>query len=97
MFQSCVRRFASILLSGTLAVLLTLGLTGWSAHAADAPTIKVGVLKFGTVNWELKALKHAGLDADNGFNLEVIGFASGDASEIALQGGEVDIIVSDWL
>lgn len=66
------------------------------ATAAD-PVIRVGVLKFGTVNWELKSMKHHGLDKANGFELEIVPFAGGDATRIALMGGEVDIVVSDWL
>lgn len=64
---------------------------------ADDPTIRVGVLKYGTVNWELKSMQHHGLDQANGFKLEIVPFAGGDATRIALLGGEVDIIVSDWL
>ena len=29
------------------------------ARAADFGTFKIGVLKFGTVNWELDVIKHA--------------------------------------
>ena len=64
---------------------------------ADNAKVKVGVLKFGTVNWELKSLKHAGFDTKNGIEVEIVPFASGDATKIALQGGELDVIVSDWL
>jgi len=67
-----------------------------AVSAAD-PVVKVGVLKFGTVNWELKSMKHHGLDTANGFSLEIVPFAGGDATRIALLGGEVDVIVSDWL
>lgn len=82
-------------LSATLAtVFWAFSLT---ASAASDPVVRVGVLKFGTVNWELKALKNAGFDRANGFELEVVPFAGGDATKIALHGGEVDIIVSDWL
>jgi len=63
--------------------------------AADLTPVKVGVLKFGTVNWELKALKNAGFDHANGIDLDIVPFAGGDATKIALQGGAVDIIVSD--
>jgi len=42
-------------------------------------------------------MKHHGLDKANGFELEVVPFAGGDATRIALLGGEVDVIVSDWL
>ena len=69
----------------------------FAISAVSAGTVKVGVLKFGTVNWELKALKNAGFDKQNGFDLEIVPFAGGDATKIALQGGAVDIIVSDWL
>jgi len=65
------------------------------AHADN--TIRVGVLKYGTVNWELKSMQHHALDEANGFELEIVPFAGGDATRIALLGGEVDVIVSDWL
>lgn len=64
---------------------------------ADTPVVRVGVLKFGTVNWELKAMQHHGLDKANGFELEIVPFAGGDATRIALMGGSVDVVVSDWL
>lgn len=65
--------------------------------AADDKVVRVGVLKFGTVNWELKSMQHHGLDKANGFTLEIVPFAGGDATRIALMGGEVDVVVSDWL
>ena len=68
-----------------------------ATQAADLGTIKLGVLKFGTVNWELDVIEHHGLDAKEGFNLEVTGFGGGEATDIALMGGAVDGIVSDWL
>ena len=67
------------------------------ASNGELPALRVGVLKFGTVNWELDAMAHHGLDRANGFELEVVPYAGGDATEIALQGGAVDVIVSDWL
>jgi len=70
---------------------------GWAANAADLGTVRVGVLEFGTVNWELDVIKENGLDAKRGFDLEVQGFASGQATNVALQGGAVDMIVDDWL
>lgn len=78
--------------SGIVALLVV----PFAVIAAD-PVIKVGVLKFGTVNWELKSMKHHGLDTANGFSLEIVPFAGGDATRIALLGGAVDVIVSDWL
>ena len=86
------RTLLGALAAATLAVPL-----GAAAQDGDLPTVRVGVLKFGTVNWELEAMAHHGLDEANGFELEVVPYAGGDATEIALQGGAVDVIVSDWL
>ena len=79
-------------LAGVLLLCMSFG-----SVSADDPVIRVGVLKFGTVNWELKAMQHHALDKANGFKLEIVPFAGGDATRIALMGGEVDIVVSDWL
>ena len=59
--------------------------------------VRVGVLAFGTVNWELDAILQNGLAAKHGIELEVVPVASGDASNVALQGGAVDVVVTDWL
>ncbi|MDX8351936.1 ABC transporter substrate-binding protein [Cognatiyoonia sp. IB215182] len=64
---------------------------------AETPTLRIAVLKFGTVNWELNTIQHHELDAANGFDLEVQGVAGGSAAKVAFQGGEADVIVSDWL
>jgi len=65
--------------------------------ALAAAKVRIGVLKFGTVSWELDTLKHHGFDAASGIDLEIVYFAGEDATNIALQAGEVDMIVSDWL
>ena len=72
-------------------------LAPWLARAQDLGTVKVGVLEFGTVNWELDVIKHHGLDKERGFILEVQGFGSGQATNVALQGEAVDAIVDDYL
>lgn len=64
---------------------------------AETPVIKAAVLKFGTVNWELTTIKNQGFDTANGFSLEVNGVAGGPAAQVAFQGGEADVIVTDWL
>jgi NitT/TauT family transport system substrate-binding protein len=68
-----------------------------SSAWADTPALRVAVLKFGTVNWELDTIKRHNLDGANGISLQVQGMAGGSAAKIAFQGGEADIIVSDWL
>ncbi|MBM7066405.1 ABC transporter substrate-binding protein [Actibacterium sp. 188UL27-1] len=68
-----------------------------SAALAETPVLRAAVLKFGTVNWELDTIQYHGLDAANGFTLDVQGMAGGSAAKVAFQGGEADVIVSDWL
>ncbi len=79
-------------LGGALAAAV-LTTTAW----AETPVLRASVLKFGTVNWELNTIKHHGFDAANGFDLDVQGVAGGSAAKVAFQGGEADVIVSDWL
>jgi NitT/TauT family transport system substrate-binding protein len=81
-----------------LARLALAGLVALAAGAAGAAeTIRVGVLKFGTVNWEIDSIAHNKFDEANGVKTEMVVLASNDATKIALQAGEVDVIVSDWL
>ena len=71
---------------------------GSSAFAAtSAAKIRVGLLKFGTVNWELDTIKHNGFDAATGVDVEMVYFAGEDATNVAMLAGDLDIIVSDWL
>ncbi len=63
--------------------------------SADLPTIRLGALEYGTVNWELDTIKNNQLDEKHGFNLEVIPMGGGSASDIAFLGGEIDAMVSD--
>ena len=85
-----LRRMAST------AVALAISITVTSAMADPAP-VRVGALKFGTVNWELDTIQHHGLDAANGVALEVVELAGKNASAVALQGGAADVIVTDWI
>lgn len=81
---------------GALAALALLVATG-VATAADLGTVKVGVLQFGTVNWELDVIKAHELDKKEGFSLAIQPYAGNDAADVALMGGAVDAIVEDWL
>jgi NitT/TauT family transport system substrate-binding protein len=64
---------------------------------ALAGTIKLGVLKFGTVNWELDVIKANGFDKAEGLDLQSVDLANTGATTVALQAGAVDVIVTDWL
>lgn len=79
-----------------LVVLLFVGLVP-PTGARAAETLRVGVLKFGTVNWELDTIKHHKIDEKHGVNVDIRFFAGEDATNVALMAGEVDFIVSDWL
>ncbi len=86
-----------------LAILacLSLGLS-MPAHAqqpaqAPLPEITVGTLEGGTVTWELETIRAHGLDRANGFSLKLLPLAGNPATHVAMHGGEVDTIVSDWL
>jgi len=79
-----------------IAVLVPLMLSV-AAATAEPPVLRIAVLEFGTVNWELDTIKHHGLDAENGFEMQVQGVAGSSAAQVAFQGGETDAIVSDWI
>ncbi len=70
---------------------------GAMGQGAAADPVRIAVLKFGTVNWELDVIKTHGLDRKAGFSFEVLGLAGKNATSVALQAGEVDIIVTDWI
>ena len=70
---------------------------GGAALAESMPTIRAAVLKIGTVNWELATITENGLDAQNGFKLDVQPYADNGATRIAVEGGEADMAVADWI
>ncbi len=72
-------------------------LIGADSALADTAKIRVGVLAFGTVNWELDTVKHHGLDRQQGVDIVITRLSGKNASAVALQGGGVDAIVTDWI
>ncbi|SMF94010.1 NitT/TauT family transport system substrate-binding protein [Methylomagnum ishizawai] len=79
------------------ALLLLLGLARPALAEAPPETLRIGVLAFGTLNWELATIQSEGLDQGRGVRLEPTPLASAEAGRIALQGGGVDMIVGDWI
>ncbi len=65
--------------------------------AAPLPVVRLGVLAFGTVQWVASVIQGHGLDRAHGFSLATEPLANNDGAKVALLGGGVDIIVSDWL
>ena len=72
-------------------------LAGLISPAFALEKVRVGVLEFGTVSWEMDTVQQHKLAEKAGVELEVVPLASADASTVALQGGAVDVIVSDWV
>ncbi len=68
-----------------------------SGARAETPVVRVAVLKFGTVNWLMETIRANRMDEAAGYRLEVVPLAGKPATAIAFQGGDVDLIVSDWV
>jgi NitT/TauT family transport system substrate-binding protein len=85
------------LLATTLAAAASAPVGRAGAVAAAAAPLRLGVLKFGTVSWELDTIAHHGFDAKHGVALDIRLFAGEDATNVALQAGAIDVIVTDWL
>lgn len=65
--------------------------------ARRLPTLRLGVLVFGTVQWLASVIQRHGLDRAHGFVLVTERLGNNDGAKVALLGGAVDVIVSDWL
>ena len=79
-------------LGGGLAAVL-----GGSARAAAPVPVRGGVLRFGTVSWELDVIRRHGFDTAHGIVIKPQQFAGAPATQVALQAGAVDVTAEDWL
>ncbi len=70
---------------------------GSAVAAQDLPQMRAAVLESGTVNWELTTITGNGFDKANGFELVMQPYADNAATRIALEGGEADMVVADWI
>lgn len=77
-------------------VALTAALGLVAAPALAAETIKLGLMPTGTAKWELTAMQNLGIDKKHDLTIEVRDTVDSKAGQIALQAGEVDIILSDF-
>lgn len=80
-----------------LAVALALLATPVLAQPASVGTLVVGVQESGTVQWEIETIGARGLDSKHGLTLQIRPLADSRAGQIALQAGEVDVILSDFV
>jgi len=77
------------------ALVVAIGLGAPYAEANDR--IRVAVQKTGTLAWELDVIRLHGLDRKFGLTIDTVELASTEAGKIALKGGSVDLMLSDWL
>lgn len=88
--------YIAILLIGSSLIALKADTKNMIENKTVEP-IRVGVLKFGTVNWVLDVVKEHKLDKKWGVDLNVVPLGSKNATHVAIQGGAADVIVSDWI
>tara|TARA_A100001011_G_scaffold389814_1_gene472039 strand:+ start:23 stop:997 length:975 start_codon:yes stop_codon:yes gene_type:complete len=65
--------------------------------SSEANKIRVAVLKFGSVNWELDVIKHHQLDIKNNIKIKKIVMTNKDAATIAFLSKAADIFITDWI
>ncbi len=80
-----------------LALGLAAALLAGLAQAQDLPHLRAGMLATGTVGWEAALIKREKLDEAHGFVLDIQDYADNPATRIAFEGGEVDVVVADWI
>lgn len=76
--------------------ILATGAATLLAASETVPTVKLGVLPFGSVQWVADVILRHGLDRKHGFALQTQLLANTDASRVALMGKSADIVVLDW-
>jgi NitT/TauT family transport system substrate-binding protein len=67
------------------------------ASAADLPSVRLGVLQFGTVQWIADVMRRHAFDTAHGFALSTFALANTDADRVAIMAGQADVVVSDWM
>ncbi len=84
-------RFKSILAAATVV-----GLAGM-CFAQEPLTIQVGQQATGTFSWITHAIDYYGLDEKYNLDVQEETYASKPATQLAIQAGEVDVVVDDFI
>lgn len=83
---------------GLAAIAAASALTGATAGRAQTPLeLSLAVQATGTVKWELAAMQALGIDKKHNLALDVRDVADSKAGQIALQAGQADVILSDFV
>ena len=77
--------------------LMFLFLCFFSTNVFSNEKLRVGVLAFGTVNWELSIMQMNNIAHKYGIDLDIQKLPSKHAVSVALNAGSVDMIVSDFI
>ena len=93
MSKSRSLRLVSVAVAAVAAVAMLVA----AAASASGHQVRVGVLKFGTVHWELDVIKTHAFAEKQGIDLQIVELGSKRATAVALQGGGADVIVTDWI
>ena len=78
-------------------ILLTITFVINFVSVIKANSIKIAVLKYGSVNWEYNVIKHHKLDKKNNIKIKKVEVTNKDASAVAFLSKSVDIFVTDWI
>jgi NitT/TauT family transport system substrate-binding protein len=79
------------------ATFLALGLVVHWGLAGAADRIRLALLEYGTANWELDTIRRHGLDKAEALELDVKQYAGPQATLVALQSGDTDLAIEDWI
>lgn len=85
-------------MQGLRRTFLLLGLLLAAAFASaqeEDRVLQVGMEAVGTFSWINFAMEHYGFDEQLGFDIETTTYATKNAKQLALQGGESDLVVDD--
>jgi NitT/TauT family transport system substrate-binding protein len=88
-----LRRFAT----GLVALFAATAAFAMSPSEDPPPKITVGVLSYGTAQWEMKIIKDNALDRKAGVELVVRPLSGSQAGDVALLAGDVDVILTDFV
>ena len=80
-----------------LKILLLITFTINLSSLIEADSLKIAVLKYGSVNWEYNVIKHHQLDKKNNVKIQKIEVTNKDASAVAFLSKSVDVFVTDWI
>jgi NitT/TauT family transport system substrate-binding protein len=79
---------------GAVALLVAGPVLAGVAQAAD---LRIGLQAGGTAAWEVAAMQALGIDGAHDLTLTIRDLADSRAGQVALQAGEVDVILSDYI